>query len=252
MATPSGQHVKTPPPEVALPGRRLTTKHGTNMNAAHGINPSGKTKVKYEPGTKLFRLTLVAPVGKSPSGGKRWTFKCDCGRVVTTVLSEVVRGKSKSCGCFRHESLVASHTTHGMSFSPEYRSWVEMKRRCYNHKSIGWKNYGGRGITVCERWINNFKAFLDDMGLQPFGTSIDRIDSNGPYCNENCRWATAREQGSNRKSNRLLTMWGFTFTLGKWAAMYGLNKSTLLARVNRGWSLSKALTAPVKKFGITT
>ncbi len=136
--------------------------------------------------------------------------------------------------------------THDMSRTPEYKIWIGMKARCNNEKDTGYKNYGGRGIKVCERWINSFENFYEDMGGRPEGNySIERKDNNGNYCKENCYWATKKEQANNRRSNRLIEYNGEIHSLSEWESKLNLNRGDLKRRLNRlKWSFEKAITTP--------
>lgn len=124
------------------------------------------------------------------------TKRCECG----TVRDVRVNSTSLSCGCLRREMFAEIATTHGMSYSPEYRAWRDAIHRCTNPHNSGYHNYGGRGIRVCDRWIESFEAFFADMGPRPDGMSLDRIDVNGNYEASNCRWATWDQQCANRRS----------------------------------------------------
>lgn len=138
------------------------------------------------------------------------------------------------------------HKTAG-KYSPEYSIWLNMRARCGNSKNNRYSTYGARGIRVCERWDADFLNFLSDMGRRPGEDySLDRIDNNGNYEPENCRWATRKEQCRNRTTSRFLTLGGETKTLAKWGAESGLGVSLLHGRLKRGWSIRKALTEPVR------
>lgn len=136
--------------------------------------------------------------------------------------------------------------------TPTYRSWATMIQRCTNTNNTHYSNYGGRGIVVCDKW-RIFKNFLEDMGVRPEGKSIDRKDSNGNYCKENCKWSTRIEQGNNMRTNKPITFNGKTQTTPQWARDLGINKGTLASRlVRQGWSIERALTEGIGKYFVNT
>jgi len=135
--------------------------------------------------------------------------------------------------------------THGKRFTKVYRSWLHMKDRCLNPRSNSFAYYGGRGITVCDRWRDSFEAFYADMGDPLPGLSLDRIDNDGDYSPENCRWATLRQQANNTRANRTITFNGKTRTLIQWARITGIDRGIIADRRNRGWPIERALTEPV-------
>lgn len=133
---------------------------------------------------------------------------------------------------------------HGMSESKAFALWMYILNRCYCKSSSGYRKYGARGIAVCERWRNSFKNFYADMGDRPPGMSIERIDNNGPYSPENCKWATRKEQASNTRRNVIVEANGKRLTLTDWANELGLSPSALTNRIKRGMSPEEAVTAP--------
>ena len=173
-----------------------------------------------------------------------WFCRCDCGVVKTVRRYDLISGSSRSCGCIFKELISERNKTHGKSkTSPAYYRWKAMKQRCCNKNSSRYKDYGGRGITVCARWLNSFDAFLSDMGEPPTDKHvIDRIDNNGPYSPENCRWVTYQESSLNTRGNRFITIDGVTKSIIQWANFLGVTPKTIYDRISRGWSLKETLT----------
>ncbi len=135
-----------------------------------------------------------------------------------------------------------STETHGMRYTVEYRAWIEMRRRCYDVNRKGYERYGGRGIKVCDRWMNSFESFFEDMGRRPGkGFSLDRKDNNGNYCKDNCRWANKETQAGNRRDIHNLHAFGETHSISEWSHIKKIDQSTIQKRIVRGWSAEKAL-----------
>jgi hypothetical protein len=167
---------------------------------------------------------------------------CECGKRKDVLLRNVLNGKSSSCGCYRSQRIREIATTHGLSNSRTYGIWNGMIQRCTNSNRRGFPDYGGRGIGVCQRWLNSFEAFLEDMGHPPSRKhSIERIENDGNYEPVNCRWATSREQSLNKSTNRWITFGGRTQCLEDWAKETGIDKTTIFNRLKAGWEASKAL-----------
>lgn len=198
------------------------------------------SRVRNRVGERYGRLVALRLVGLRY--GAVWECRCDCGTIKQVPGSKLTTGAVRSCGCLRRE-FVRPNTTHGMSDSVEYRIWQGMLNRCRNRKMTNYHRYGGRGIEVCERWRNSFRAFMSDMGPRPSDShSIDRVNVNGNYEPENCRWATHVQQARNRSTARLLTHGGKTLCLEDWAKQLGTRSSVLCSRLERGWSVEEAVT----------
>lgn len=147
---------------------------------------------------KINMLTFLEFTTKDKHGKNLASFLCDCGNVSVKVVSEVRTGRTKSCGCLKIKTLSDKNKKHGKSKTKQYSAWQSMIQRCTNPSSISYKYYGALGITVCDRWLNSFEAFYEDMGERPKGMSLDRIDVNGNYCPENCRWVIPNIQTYNQ------------------------------------------------------
>jgi hypothetical protein len=187
----------------------------------------------------------------SPSGRRyvMWLCRCDCGQERAVLGDNLRSGATASCGCFKLDQTRKAKTTHGhragAKSSHVYGVWAAMHRRCRNPQDKSWVNYGGRGIKVCPQW-HDFAVFLGDMGEPHKGMTLDRIDVNGDYCPENCRWATMREQQNNRSNNRRVVHRGISMTLADASRKSGIEYSVLYARsILLGWP-DEALFAPVR------
>lgn len=186
-------------------------------------------------GERFGRLVIIAYKGQNAQKNSVWICTCDCGGRTETTTRCLRSGDSKSCGCIRKENVVRRFTKHGMSRSPEYTAYRHMIDRCQNANNKYFSYYGGRGISVCEKWKQGFEYFFQDMGRRPEGASLERCDVNGDYTPKNCRWAlTWHEQMQNKRNNALLTHGDETLCITEWARRYGVPKSTALARAQRG------------------
>lgn len=171
-------------------------------------------------------------------------FICECGQRLVTTVSNVQSGRSQSCGCLMMQRIREANTTHGRRQSNLYGIWTGMKSRCENKNNPAWDRYGGRGITVCERW-KSFECFLVDMGEPEGDMSLDRIDNDRGYSLDNCRWATVTEQSRNRRSNVKMTVGEKTMCIAEWSEETGINSATLRRRIKNGWSPEEVVNTPL-------
>lgn len=193
-------------------------------------------------GQRFGRLTVIAKTDQRCGRNICWLCQCDCGNEIIVIGFNLKRGTTKSCGCLREEKT----TTHGKTKTRTYDIWSLMKNRCSNPHYSQYEDYGGRGIAVCDRWLK-FENFLEDMGEAPGGLSIEREDNDLGYYKENCIWATRKQQGRNKRNNRLIEFNGRIQCVSAWAEELVVKCITLFNRLKRGWSIQKALTTPVKK-----
>lgn len=195
-------------------------------------------------GLRVGMLTVVSRNGSSPDGRSVWLCQCDCGNVKEVAAAKLTRkvDPTRSCGCLRGDNFGS-----GVTSTHTYRCWVRMRARCSTNRKQLRPRYAGRGIRVCKQWAKSFAQFANDMGEAPTPKhSIERIDNDGDYSPDNCRWATHVEQCRNRSNSRLHTFNGKTKTQAEWAEEYQINQSLLSQRVSRGWNFQRALTTPVK------
>lgn len=188
-------------------------------------------------------LAYLGRFGNTKTGGPSvWACRCQCGNESKVQGQALKRGDSTQC---RSCATSEQQTTHGQSRTDTYRIYHGMLQRCYNENHRLYHYYGGRGVVVCDRWREDFLAFHADMGGRPSGKhSIDRIDSNGPYAPENCRWATADQQARSKRSNRWLEHNGERMILKDWARRIGMHPNTLYGRIDGGWPIDRALSEP--------
>lgn len=196
------------------------------------------------------RLTVLYRYGSRPQpSGKGtdavWWTKCICG-TEGPVLGTLLRyGKTQSCGCLRREMVAAKNTTHGKADTRTYSIWCAMKTRCANPNNIAFENYGGRGISVCERWEQSYEAFEADMGIVPDQHSIEREDNKKGYEPGNCVWATSTEQGQNKRNSRRYLYGGLNLTASEWYEQTGIPAKIIADRIRKnGWSVEQSLTVP--------
>lgn len=200
-------------------------------------------------GQTFGHLTAVADSERTRGGRRMVECICSCGSTIAVEPRDLRRGHAKSCGCQRRVAVgraSAARVRHGQTASPEHNSWVKMRARCYNAKNRKYADYGGRGITVSDAWRGSFEQFLADMGPKPFPeASLDRIDVDGPYSAENCRWASAKVQSRNKRNHRLVEHDGRTMPLSEACELAGVNYRSAMYRLNTGKPWLPA--APVTK-----
>lgn len=203
---------------------------------------------------RFGRLMVVAPTGRKQRGSYLWVCRCDCGvDGLEFSVSKLNRaGGVRSCGCLQREAVGNANRTHGMSrkgvCARTYRIWAGIIARCTNSEDRAFKHYGGRGITVCDRW-RKFENFFEDMGMAPAGLSIDRVDNNKGYCLENCMWATTVQQQNNKRNTVMIEAFDLIMSAPEWSVLTGVPACTIKARIRAGLSPETALIKPVRGIG---
>lgn len=191
------------------------------------------------------RWTVIKREADDRHGFARWSCVCECGNEAVVLGMHLRSGHSKSCGCFHSETASETARTHGASKTKTYDAWSDMKSRCINPNSQAYHYYGARGITVCDRWLNSFENFYEDMGECPPKLTLERRDNNLGYCKENCSWESRKVQSNNTRSNVILEFNGKKMTIVQWARELRFNPVTISTRLSRGWSVARTLTEPV-------
>lgn len=195
-------------------------------------------------------FVVIQPNGwRTANSGKRtsiWLCQCHCGKTAvydaSKIHSKTMYGGTPSCGCMKHKTMSDKLKKHGLRQRSEYRIWALILQRCNNKNNPAFDRYGGRGISVCERW-HKFTAFYADVGPRPTPKhSIDRINNNGNYEPGNVRWATAAEQANNTRTSVVLTLGDRSMTASQWSLVVGISAKTIGSRKRRGWSDEDALT----------
>lgn len=178
-----------------------------------------------------------------------WIFKCECGNKTTKMRCSVEKLNGiTSCGCDFKQKRRTAQVKHGFFGTPIYNIWTHMIARCYNKLNDSYEMYGARGITVCDHWRESFMNFYSDMGDRPTSKhSIDRIDVNGNYCKENCRWATQKQQCNNKTNNFSVEYEGKIYTISQLSEKYSIDRRVLRNRIVRGWGIKDSLFTPVRK-----
>lgn len=203
-------------------------------------------------GEKIGRLTVIKRVENNKANNAQWLCQCECGKEIITTTANLKRRHSKSCGCLRKEHTSGINNNfykHGMYNTKLYQTWHNMKQRCFNKNSSHYKNYGGRGIKVCNEWLEFMNFYNWAMSNEySEGLTIDRIDVNGNYEPDNCRWVDNKTQCNNKRNNHLITYNGKTHTMMEWSRLLNIKYDVLRFRLKRGWDIEKALTERIKKW----
>lgn len=194
-------------------------------------------------GQKFGRLTAIKRM-YTKNHKSIWLCKCECGNVIEVPINSLTCNNTKSCGCLHHDMMLKRNTKHDKRDTRLYRIWANMKQRCYNSNHPSYKNYGARYIKVCDEWLDDFTAFYDWSMLNGYDDTltIDRINNNGNYEPNNCRWADRNQQNRNKRNNINYTFNGETHCLKDWCKLQRLNYGTVISRLNdSNWTIEKAL-----------
>jgi hypothetical protein len=195
-------------------------------------------------GQKFGRLTVLSLDHETKKGRRFWLCKCECGNEVVKDAKDILSGHVKSCGCLQRNVLGASKRTHGKSRTKIGDVLEGMKARCYNKNEISYTRYGARGIFICDEWLEDPIKFFEwaEKTNYVYGFQIDRIDNDGPYSPENCRWVTSKENNRNKRTNNLITHNGETECVTAWSEKLGIPPPTIFGRLARGHSIEEALS----------
>lgn len=209
------------------------------------------TKAADLAGMKFGKLTAISRVENTTRGHTQWLCCCECGGEKIAQAAYLNKGTTRSCGCLgveqrKNAAKSRCHEGSKTNNTAEYYSWQNMIDRCYKPTARGYKDYGGRGIIVCERWRSSFANFVADMGRRPDGMTLDRTNTDANYAPENCRWATRTEQANNRRTNRIITIDGKSMTVAQWARQLGISCRVIHARLYSGMNEHDSVMKPVR------
>jgi hypothetical protein len=235
--------------KITVSGTSLRNGHTKSCGCSRYDNKNSRPIIDIT-GQRYGRLTVIEKIGRK-NKHTYWKCQCDCGKEVIVTSNGLRTGKTKSCGCLKKEISRKAFETHGLSKRHRrlHAIWCKIKIRCFNKNAPCYKNYGGRGITMCLDWADSFQRFFDWAMTNGYTDelTIDRINNNGNYEPSNCRWATPKEQARNRRTSVYLTINGITMTLPEWADRSGINLEIIRTRINRyGWSPEKAVFTPLR------
>ncbi len=202
------------------------------------------SKIKDISGQKFNMLTAIRIAQRNPL---KWECKCDCGNTAYVLSKNLIHGRQKSCGCLSHKG----NPKHNQCYTRVYRIYAKIKRRCFVADDVAYPRYGGRGITMCDEWKESFEAFSKWAYANGYkdNLSIDRIDNDGDYCPENCRWADNFCQANNKRNNLKYTYDGKTQTLSQWCREKNMSYKVVWYRLSKGWKFEDAITKPVARKG---
>ena len=219
------------------------------MRDSSSTTPKPRSTKQHDLTGKRFTRLVVLSFSHRARGARWWLCACDCGKQATVTTADLNAGNTRSCGCYKLDRTSEVRRIHGRANrnDPTYRAWTHLRGRCLTLTDRDYAEYGGRGITVCERWAS-FENFVADMGERPSPRhSIERINNSGNYEPGNCRWATAQEQANNRRSNVFIEYQGQRRTIMEWSRVIGINRRTISARLAWGWPLERVFTPPASR-----
>lgn len=207
------------------------------------------SKVKDLTGMKFGRLTAIKIIGQNEHKSNLWLCECDCGNQCITYTTQLLIGKTKSCGCLQKENFLKSVCKHNLSNSRIYKIWTSIKQRCNGTTLRNKKYYKDKNILVCDEWKNNFIEFYNWSIANGYkeGLTIDRINSNGNYEPNNCRWVDRTVQNNNTSRNKIIEFNNEKHTMAEWSRILNIDYYALQHRIKRGWSTERAFTEPVKR-----
>lgn len=201
-------------------------------------------------GQKYNRLTAIKMVERNSSNKVQWLCKCDCGNLVKVTTCHLRSGHTKSCGCYNLESSITANITHGGTGTRLYNIWCDIKKRCLNEKYWCYNRYGGRGIKMCKDWKNDFTSFRDWSITHGYADdlTIDRINNDGNYEPDNCRWVTRAIQNNNTSKNHIITVNGVSKNIAQWSKYMGITRYRIDSAYKRGENLEEYVRGLLKKY----